>query len=445
MSISRRDFIKCGIVAAGALSAGKINFSAAATNEKSLFPPHEAMGVGQGIYPGRVVWMHDPKAVHWSGMDHWWKPENFDQGRMLEMIRNGIMRLTGQDTPQKAWNALFEWRNRKNGKEGSYNPGEKIAIKVNMNGAGENNDDPHGQYGLPFGNPALLQTLLKSMVKDGGVRPDDIIIFDTCRIFPDYMQEMCTKGELAGVKFSYRNPGRSTDSTPDRSAHIDWAGNVSGAPTYFPTCLTEADYLINLANLKGHTWGMTLGGKNHFGSFINHERRTTPAAAGLHPNIINGEMGDYSVLADLMARREIGGKTMLVMLDGLITAPCETVTITPENSVWTMAPFNGQQASSLFFSQDPVAIDSVGADFLVSEPNMRRHNSNMRDKPQMENYLHEAALLPHPPSKTNYTDGHGQNPGSLGVHEHWNNAEEKLYSRNRGLKEGIELVTSSSF
>ena len=29
---------------------------------------------------------------------------------------------------------------------------------------------------------------------------------------------------------------------------------------------------------------------------------------------------------------------------------------------------------------------------------------------------------------------------SLGVHEHWNNAVDKQYSRNLGLAEGIELV-----
>ncbi|MDE7370305.1 MAG: DUF362 domain-containing protein [Desulfovibrio sp.] len=440
MTISRRNFIKNSLITAGILSAGEMALDEALADEGSLFPQHEAIGVGQGIHPGRVVWMHDPKAVHWSGMDFWWKPENFHQGRILEMTRNGIMRLTGEASPQRAWDALFAWRNAKNGKEGGYRPGEKIAIKVNMNGAGENNDDPHGQFGVSYGNPLLLQTLLQSLVRDGGVRPEDIVVYDTCRIFPDYMRAMCTEGDLKGVKFSYRDLGGPNDSAPDKKARIQWAGTVSGEPTYFPTCLTGADYLINLGNLKGHSWGLTLGGKNHFGSFINDDRRTTPAAAGLHPNIINGKMGGYSVLADLMARKEIGGKTMLVMLDGLITAPSETVTITPENSVWTMAPFNGHQASSLFFSQDPVAIDSVGADFLVSEPNMRRHNSNMRGKPQMENYLHEAALLPHPPSKTNYTDGAGGNPGSLGVHGHWNNPEEKLYGRNRGCKEGIELI-----
>lgn len=437
--LNRRNFLKSGLITVGVLASGEAGF-ADAPEGTSLFPQHPPLGEGQGIHPGRVVWMHDPASVNWSGMDFWWKPENFDAERVLAMTKKGLMRLTGEGTPQKAWQALFAWRNAKNGKEGGYRPGQKIAIKVNMNGAGENNDDPRGEMGVGYGNPLLLRTLLRSLVRDAGVRPEDIVVFDTCRIFPDHMRALCTEGDLAGVKFCYRHPGYKDDAVADQKARIEWAGDVDGIPTYFPTCLTGADYLIDLGNLKGHSWGMTLAAKNHFGSFINAERRVTPAAAGLHDNIINGRMGDYSVLADLMARREINAKTMLWMLDGLITAPSETVNISPENAAWEMAPFNGGPAASLFFSQDPVAIDSVGADFLVNEPNMRRHNSNMRAKPEMENYLHEAAQLAAPPSGTKYTDGAGVNPGSLGVHEHWNNAREKLYSRNRGFKEGIELV-----
>lgn len=440
MPLSRRDFIKGGIITAGIASAAQLAPHATPAADNPVFPKHDPIGKGQGINPGRVVWMHDPDSVRWSGVDFWWKPANFNQKRIQKMIQSGLIRLTGANTPQKAWQALFEWRNAQNGKQGGYRPGQKIAVKVNMNGAGEYNDDPTGQLAAPYGNAALLQTLLLSLAKEGEVNPEDITVFDACRIFPDYMRQMCAQGQLAGVKFSYRDIGGKNDAKADKNAQIIWAGNVKGAPTYFPKCVTEADYLINCANLKGHSWGMTLGAKNHFGSFINSERRTTPAAAGLHDNIINVRPGEYSVLADLIARRELNTKTILWMLDALITAPSETGNITPENSIWQMSPFNGEQACSLFFSQDPIAIDSVGADFLVNEPNIQSRNGNMRHNHGMENYLHEAALLDNPPSGAKYSDGHGKNPGSLGAHEHWNNAEEKLYSRNLGKNAGIELV-----
>ena len=61
-----------------------------------------------------------------------------------------------------------------------------------------------------------------------------------------------------------------------------------------------------------------------------------------------------------------------------------------------------------------------------------------------EDYLHEAAQADDPRSETFYDPNH---PGdeerlaSLGVHEHWNNPEDKKYSRNLGTGEGIELVS----
>jgi hypothetical protein len=59
-----------------------------------------------------------------------------------------------------------------------------------------------------------------------------------------------------------------------------------------------------------------------------------------------------------------------------------------------------------------------------------------------DNFLHEAALIENPPSGTKYDPEQDGTfvTRSLGVHEHWNNPEEKLYSRNLGKKEGIELL-----
>ena len=56
-----------------------------------------------------------------------------------------------------------------------------------------------------------------------------------------------------------------------------------------------------------------------------------------------------------------------------------------------------------------------------------------------DNYLHEAAQLPNPPSGTIYRPD-GTTLTSLGVHEHWNNATAKQYSRNLGATNGIELI-----
>jgi hypothetical protein len=59
----------------------------------------------------------------------------------------------------------------------------------------------------------------------------------------------------------------------------------------------------------------------------------------------------------------------------------------------------------------------------------------------VDNYLHEAALANNPPSGVFYHPNGSTRLESLGVHEHWNNEEDKLYTRNLGTGNGIELVT----
>jgi len=55
-----------------------------------------------------------------------------------------------------------------------------------------------------------------------------------------------------------------------------------------------------------------------------------------------------------------------------------------------------------------------------------------------DNFLHEGARADAPPSGTAYQPN-GRPLASLGVHEHWNNATARQYSRDLGTGEGIEL------
>ena len=85
-----------------------------------------------------------------------------------------------------------------------------------------------------------------------------------------------------------------------------------------------------------------------------------------------------------------------------------------------------------------LAIDSVGFDFLSTEW------PDIAGKGGVDDYLHEAALANDPPSGTFYDPDHAtvtKRLPSLGVHEHWNNPQERKYSRNFGTGEGIELVS----
>lgn len=413
---------------------------AGTSSYESVFPRHEPYGTGLGAQPGRVVWAYDPQSVDWDGEGYWWELSHFDETAIQRMVNEGIAKLAGETDVQAGWNSLFTAHNAERRREGGYQAGQKIAIKVNMNGAGAYGDDTKGETRESYTNPVLLKTLLLSLVGEAGVSPEMITVYDAGRIIPDYVQELCGQGILAGVQFQYRDLLGEHDARPDLDAPVVWSQDVSGETNYLPTCVTGADYLINLANLKGHVYGITLTAKNHYGSILNSNRMRAPEAAGIHRYLTQNRMEAYTVLVDLMSNYELGGKTMLYMLDGIICAPGESVPVTGENSRWQQAPFNHDYTSSIFLSQDPVALDSVGADFLMNEPTVTSRNRALKDNPNVENYLHEAGLVANAPSGTIYLNGSGETMKNLGVHEHWNNSVDKQYSRNLGKEYGIELV-----
>jgi hypothetical protein len=100
----------------------------------------------------------------------------------------------------------------------------------------------------------------------------------------------------------------------------------------------------------------------------------------------------------------------------------------------------------LFFSQDPVAIESVCLDFLRAEALVNTAFRNRPFFPAVGDYLHQAA------DKANWAEGitydpesdGTEMPASLGVHEHWNNSTDKQYTRNLGTGTGIELISFKS-
>jgi hypothetical protein len=207
---------------------------------------------------------------------------------------------------------------------------------------------------------------------------------------------------------------------------------------FLPESFAEADYFINLALLKSHDQGgITVCGKNLYGALIRNPDGSLGGKKynyyDLHRTLPKNSPGTgrYRALVDLMGHRELGGKTLLCVVDALFGGR----NWSSEPVRWQMPPFNDDWPSSLFVSQDPVAIDSVCNDFLWTE---------WSDYPRMngaDDYLTEAALADDPPSGTSYDpEADGVPMESLGVHEHWNDPLHKQYSRNLGTGAGIELI-----
>ena len=112
--------------------------------------------------------------------------------------------------------------------------------------------------------------------------------------------------------------------------------------------------------MKNHSGaGITLGFKNHFGTVEdpgNLHNRTFVTGQGSQYRL------DYNPLVDIVKSPLIGPKTVLTIGDGIYGA-WESQDITPRLWPNTFDDF----PKSLFFAKDPVAIDSVMADFLDAE------------------------------------------------------------------------------
>jgi hypothetical protein len=437
--------------AVGALSQPAVRAVEVPEAEMGYTPPdgpNEPVGTGAGIHPGRVVWDYDPATTSWDGDEkngHWWASENIDQEAVSAMLARSVRSVAGEDSVAAAWDALFRHFNAEKGRgKRGFKAGEKIAIKINLNTSGSH------KWGNGSANsPQMILALLQQLVEDAGVGPADITVLDASRIIGDPIWNLCHEA-YPEVRFVDRKGGDGRiKARPDRSAalhHADPSVEGSGK-THFPASMVQADYLINLALLKGHDLaGVTLCAKNHFGS-VWREADTDNWNDGWSPGNMHEtisvhewrggkvparEMGTYNPLVELMGHEQLGGKTVLYLIEGLYGAPHQGA----KPKKWQSLPFNDDWTSSLFASQDPVAIESVALDFLRSEPTLRH-----KVRGNVGNYLHEAAQADDPPSDTDYDpEGDGSMLSSLGVHEHWDKLDSRKYSRNLGRNRGIELV-----
>jgi len=389
--------------------------------------PNQPAGESKGINPGRVVWVHDPLVATWDGKTgNWWDENVVSQKESDKMLDRSLTALTGEKNLKNAWHSLFSYFNENLGrKDNNYKPDQKIAVKINTNNTYSHRDSEEINA-----TPQLVLSLLKSLVNEAGVPQKNITIFDASRFITDNIFDKC-HAAFPDVVFvdNVGGDGRVKSTYADNA--IPYSKDNGKLATGLATCAVEADYLINMALLKGHVGqGVTLCGKNYYGvtSIYNDWRKNA------HNNFNPDRTGkpQYLTFVDFMAHKDLGAKTMLFLIDGIYGSKLVNGVPAPK---WQMPPFNNDWACSLLASQDPVAIDAVGLDFLRSE---------WPDAPDMafsDQYLIEAALADNPPSGTKYDPQ--RNNGtvkSLGVMEHWNNAGEKKYSRNLGRIDGIELI-----
>jgi hypothetical protein len=414
-------------------------------------PANSPIGTAKGIHPGRVMWVYDRQLCdQGSTSGWWWEDQRTDPAEAQLMMTQALLKLTGIADPVEAWDSLFKYFNLTHYDQNDmgYKAGDKIAIKVN-NIFSRSYKWTDSQDNRPC--PQMVHALLWQLVNMAGVPEEDITLYDCIFYHGDPVYQYC-HADFPGVRWAEgdatdrsgyesgpgANPGTREKVAPDTNCVVYYGDPnlVPGSGTVcLPTVVSEAKYLIDIALPRPHELaGVTLCAKNFFGSVWHptvyqyyhgwHPEfmHKSVAALNFSADIPMRPMGSYNALVDLLGHKDLGGKVLLFMAECI------------RYRYWSAPPFNGGPASSLFMSQDGVAIESVLLDFLRSEGAVASGTA--------DNYLHEAAQADNPPSGTVYDPENDGIPlESLGVHEHWNNSTDKQYSRNLGTGEGIELIT----
>ncbi len=418
--------------------------------------PNVPIGEAKGILPGRVVWIHNPDATNencipWNYGDGYFLDKNADQVIVDEMMKTAMLEVSGTLTEEEAWSAVFNYFNVNHGKgETGYKEGEKIFIKINAVHAWTTNDDlsilDDDAYGNVDTSPQVILAVLRQLINKAGVPEDAIYIGDPfTNIFKHLYEKLAA--DFPGVHYMSRGDHElreklqvtNTDTLfySDRGAVLDEKTDI------FYDCLVNADYILSLPALKGHQGGgITFFEKNHFGS------NTRESASHLHKGIhkgtsapLRGEYRLYRVFVDLMAYENLGGKNLIYIGDFLWSTSHEHY---PPGK-FRSTPFNNDWSSSILVSMDPVAISSVGLDILQEEFQVEDMTTTPPRRTfvrfsAVDDYLHQAASSDWWPEGYTYDPEKDGTPiPSLGVHEHWNNAADRQYSRNLGTGEGIDL------
>jgi len=425
------------IVLAG-LGAGMRDLRALGT-EQYTETPNQPVGKAKGVIPGRVVWVWNPDAVNencpntWLEDDNWWMEHNTDREKVHEMLESSLCILTGTDLAIEAWDSIFMHFNRERGAgDVAYREGEKICIKTNFVSCNATNMDGHNKkenLNMIDASPQIMWSVLNQLSNICGIPQSSICMGDPSAYFPNQYHDLLKTDFPDVVYLSVEDGAEGRTKIISSAEEVLQFSDGSGGD-YFPVQFIEADYMINISVTKHHSSaGFSQIAKNHYGSNMRH------TASHMHGTLVDARQGTrkYRHFVDLLGHEDLGGNTLLNIGDFLWSG--HQAWTTPDK--FTTVPFLNDYPSSILVSMDPLAVESVGLDFIQTQS----WGDQYATTTGVDDYLLQAADSSFWPRGIDYDpEGDGSVLASLGVFEHWNNDEDKQYSGNLGMQGGIELV-----
>jgi len=262
----------------------------------------------------------------------------------------------------------------------------------------------------------MVLALLKSLVNDAGIQQENITLTDPSRFLTDNIFIKC-HSIFPNIHYVDHVGGDGREKASFVANGFPYSYDFDRQTRGLATCFVEADYVMDLAIMKGHvSQGVTLVAKNFFGCLdIETDWRKNAHCAGFSQS--REGKRQYSVYPDFIGHKDLGAKTVLYLIDGIYSN--KSLNGIP-NTKWNLVPYNNEWMGSLFVSQDPVAIESVVLDFALTAW------SDAPDMMYSDHAMEEMALANNPPSGVKYDpERDGTILSSLGTAEHWNNPIKK--------------------
>lgn len=282
---------------------------------------HSSESLGQeGKKKALVVEVTNPKAVSDN--------RKIDQAVVRGMLKAGMKSVSGSENP---WAKYIK-------------PTDRVGLKINCLGRP-----------LLVTHHELVQAVVDDL-KEFGVKESNIIVWDR---FESHMKDgkyeirpegpgfKCYASDTGSPRYDKKISYSSKADFPDRREE-PWGTDSPFSKIFLEDC----DKIINLAILKDHgLGGVTLALKNlAYGLTTNNSRFHGPNAIG-------------PFISDVCARPEIKKKVALHIIDGLVG--CYENGPVPGNAGVLFSP------KTLWLSEDPVAIDVVGAGVIEAERKKR--------------------------------------------------------------------------
>ncbi len=311
--MQRRDFLTLPAATTAALAAAKAE-ELPKYRVQSSYAPAALPGM-PGPFPGRVVNVHAARSINVTN-------DKADPAVVAEMIRQGLLALTGEKDYRDAWRRFIA-------------PNDVVGIKLNCSGAPK-----------ICSHPVVVAEIAKQLIANG-VPAKNITCYERFQEqvdsakYPDYLPAGVNIWAASGVRDGINGYDPRTYVEVDFFGEDDTRSNIA---RYVSERFTK---IINVPNMKDHgASGVTGCLKNiAYGSFHNVARSHRFE-----------KTNTFSFIGTLAAVEPLRSRTVLQIMDGL-------------KGIWHGGPFQyadrfGFYPARMLFGTDPVAIDRLLIDII---------------------------------------------------------------------------------